>query len=268
MLAGPGGKRGDHGASPSLTLPVNEAVPLRITVERICRGEGSIDELHAHIARGMHPDDDASGGTPLLIAAFHGQKECLEALLCSGADPNFAGRTEVNLTNRGAAAALDMWMNGTVTPLYVAAQHGHGSCVSQLILARAHVDCEHTKDGSTPLYASCSHGHSDCVARLLSAGADVQKACRDGATPLAACCRQGHGECARLLCERGASIDSPDRAGNTPMMLAFTYVQTLPSKSRVEVCMHPSQPSPLRVRASGRSQSYAHGPRAHTAAVS
>ena len=227
-----------EGASVSaniLPLATNAVVPLRITVESICTNAASLDALHEHLARGIHPDDDISGGTPLLIAASHGHAGCLEALLCAGADPNFAGRTEVNLTNRGAAAALDRWMNGTITPLYITAQQGHASCVSILILAGANPNDARSNDGTTPLYATCSNGHADCAARLLSAGADPNKPALDGSTPLGICCRQGHVECARLLCGHDANVDARDGAGHTPLQHAFDYMQLQPWERRVQV---------------------------------
>ena len=149
--------------------------PLRLTVERICQQQLPVSELEAHLARGLAAEDDASGGTPLLIAAHYGRADCVELLLASGASANFEGRTEVNLTNRGTAAALDRWRKGSVSPLYVSAQEGHPECVSILLIAGADPNFAHTKDGSTPLYVSCGAGHSDCAIRLSSAGAFVNK---------------------------------------------------------------------------------------------
>lgn len=221
---------------PLLPLQLQAAVPLRQTVERICLNNSTIDELHSHLQRGVNPDDDASGGTPLLIASYHGRADCVETLLSAGASPNFEGRTEVNLTNRGAAAALDRWMNGSVTPLYVAAQRGHAECVSMLVLAGANVNQAQDSDGATPLFASCTHGHVDCAARLLSAGSLVDQARWDGTTPLAMCCREGHVECARLLCSKGASVDVLTMDGGlSPMAEAFARAKQQPPELRVQV---------------------------------
>ena len=206
--------------------PLQIQEPLRVTVERVCLKQATIEDLIAHLAKGIHVDDDSSGGTPLLIAASHGRVDCLEMLLTAGASPNFVGRTEVNNTNRGAAAALDRWMNGAVSPLYVSAQEGHAECVSMLILAGAEVNLAHTKDGSTPLYVACAKGHSDCAARLLSAGAEIEKArTDDGTTPLATCCQNGSYDCAQLLLSYGASVDAQNADGHTPLSLAFRHVK-------------------------------------------
>jgi hypothetical protein len=230
------------GAAPSLpagslTLNVDAAMPLRITVERVCTSQAPLSELEAHLARGIAADDDHTGGTPLMIAARYGRVDCLELLLSSGATPNFEGRTEVNLTNRGAAAAMDRWMNGAVSPLYISAEQGHAHCVSTLLLAGADANFINTKDGSTPLSASCANGHVDCAMRLISAGAKMDTELTDGSTALHVSCRGGFFECAQLLVDRGCDVDAIDHDGQTPLIVAVARVQQLPAPQRAQAML-------------------------------
>jgi ankyrin repeat protein len=53
----------------------------------------------------------------------------------------------------------------------------------ELIKAGADVN-QATSVGSTPLYIAAQHGHESCVAVLIQAGADVRKACKIGNTPM------------------------------------------------------------------------------------
>jgi ankyrin repeat protein len=53
----------------------------------------------------------------------------------------------------------------------------------ELIKAGADVN-QATSDGATPLFLAAQNGHESCVALLIQAGADVRKARKDGHTPM------------------------------------------------------------------------------------
>ena len=53
----------------------------------------------------------------------------------------------------------------------------------ELIKAGADVN-QATSDGTTPLFLAAQNGHESCVALLIQAGADVRKARKDGHTPM------------------------------------------------------------------------------------
>ena len=53
----------------------------------------------------------------------------------------------------------------------------------ELIKAGADVN-QATSNGVTPLYVAAQQGHESCVALLIQAGADVRKASKNGYTPM------------------------------------------------------------------------------------
>jgi ankyrin repeat protein len=47
-------------------------------------------------------------------------------------------------------------------------------------------------DGATPLYVACQRAHSSCIRLLLAKGADPNKKRKGGYTPLWTACDRGH----------------------------------------------------------------------------
>ena len=242
------------GAKLTLNVSTVEVKSLRGIVETICtQGEPSGQALKSHL-ESFPLSDKEEDGTALMVAAKHGRSDLLDILIGAGMPPNLVGRPTLD-SNRGVMAAVDRWMNGEASALYIAAQAGHAECVSLLILANANANFEHTQDGSSPLYASCEAGHPECAARLLTAGANADHPRKtDGRTPLGAACANGHYECARLLCSHGAVVDKAPQMAEatfTPFDLAVQYSRSHASASRVmEACLAMLGPVPMD--ASGR----------------
>ncbi|MBM0103402.1 ankyrin repeat domain-containing protein [Steroidobacter sp. S1-65] len=92
-------------------------------------------------------------GTPLIVAAYHGDLPLVELLLAKGAD--------VNLESLGDG-----------NPLIAAAAQGHGSIATKLVDAGANVNAL-VEDDETPLINAARGGHLELVKYLVSKGADV-----------------------------------------------------------------------------------------------
>ncbi len=180
---------------------------------------------------------DATGETPLIMAAKVGELKAVDALLAShapvdGGDPGFQQ-----------------------TPLMAAARNGHVAVVRRLIERGAQVNAQ-TRTGETPKFRSPlgnkgSHGAGilrsagrcavnaipppvrrprcstplakaslDITKLLLDAGAHVEQADADGVTPLLMAVLNEHLELATFLIERGAQVNVTDWFGESPLFAA------------------------------------------------
>lgn len=70
------------------------------------------------------------------------------------------------------------------TPLFIAVDRGHASCVVALLRGGAALRRLH---GMTPLHLAARGGYCDCAAILLRAGADPLSVSDNGLTPLRVC---------------------------------------------------------------------------------
>eukprot|EP00967_Tisochrysis_lutea_P135952 scaffold241900_cov24-Tisochrysis_lutea.AAC.1 len=81
----------------------------------------------------------------LMLSCMHGDEGCVKALLRAKASVHTADH--------------EGW-----TPLHLAADYGHGSCVGVGVLLEARADvCAADSDGMNALMLACLHGHEECV---------------------------------------------------------------------------------------------------------
>lgn len=218
-----------------------------------------------------------SGETAFFVAAAAGQNLSLALLYKLGANPripNSEGMSPVyiaascglsdtilsihHLTSRGKtigksvsdkSVLLTKPSNDGATPLYIASQQGHVSCVNTLIqlVTRETNDClsdglrrdgketspraaKKVTDrsfintpnlkGMTPLFIAAHSGHLDAVEALLSAGADVHQSDYNGATPVYVASCRGHVDVLRALINNGGDASTPNHQGVTPVHVA------------------------------------------------
>jgi ankyrin repeat protein len=174
----------DHGADVHATTADGQT-PLALAGDQ----PAIVELLHARGAR-----DDASAclaasdlagladrlnnnSTPpsrlLFHAARHGQADALPLLLQSGADPHTRTRRLV-----GEIPAA-------ISPLHIAAQHGHTAVVAALLDAGADIRGGADPGVPTPLHVAAGNGYLDAVELLLARGADVHdREQHHGSTPL------------------------------------------------------------------------------------
>jgi ankyrin repeat protein len=159
--------------------------------------------------------------TPLLEAAFHANTDIIRALLDSGADPNGAGP------------------DGQ-TPLMLLARGTNVAAAKLLIDKRANPNARESQRQQTALMWAAANSQGPMMRLLLEAGAEVNaKTATDLMTPLVSAepraqprspggmtalmfaSREGCLDCVKALIAKGAAIDLPDPEGVTPLLWAI-----------------------------------------------
>jgi len=176
------------------------------------------------LARGAKVDArEASGRTPLHVAAFKKHDAAAVKLMALGADPNALDGQRYDIVTiasvaddvpmlktalKGGGKATNITSPYDGTALIAAAHLGHDEVVRTLIAAGAPLD--HVNNlGWTALIESIVLGdggkrHVACLEALVKAGANVNIADRSGATPLALAKRRGYSEMVAILEKAGA----------------------------------------------------------------
>ena len=120
---------------------------------------GDVEALRRELERGVSPDTDEYGMTPLFTAAHRNPRrgaDCISLLLRAGADPNAS-------------------MNG-ISALIMVASHGSRDAVCMLLEAGALVDVK-TEWGWTAMdYAYTSRTFAAICPLLLRAGSELPRA--------------------------------------------------------------------------------------------
>ncbi|XP_066963868.1 protein fem-1 homolog C isoform X1 [Macrobrachium rosenbergii] len=147
-----------------------------------------------------------NGATPLVMAAKHGHKNCVEYLV---------GRCDADIEQVGSVVFDGETIDGA-PPLWCAAAAGHLDIVAYLLSKGANVNAT-TKTNSTPLRAACFDGHFDIVKYLVEHKSDIEVANRHGHTCLMIACYKGHFEIAKYLIDIDANVNRKSVKGNTAL---------------------------------------------------
>jgi ankyrin repeat protein len=128
---------------------------------------------------------EASGDTPLHLAAGGGHLEVARLLLGRRADVNARDENDQ-------------------TPLHLACANHHAAVV-KLLLDQGGAPNTKDSEGDTPLHAGSKD--TRCIEHLLAARADINATNKEGKTPLFRTADAGAGKAAELLLARGARLD-------------------------------------------------------------
>lgn len=142
------------------------------------------------------------GGTPLFVAAQGGHVKIIRELLDCGADVNACMKVNQSFFQFFFLFRIFQYKNvilqDRASAAFIAAQNGHRTVLSLLILAHASMDIKRI-DGATPLWIAAQMGHDHICKVLLQNGANVDTVRCDGATPLFKAAHKGHASVVTVL---------------------------------------------------------------------
>ncbi|RIA83449.1 Glycosyltransferase Family 2 protein [Glomus cerebriforme] len=142
------------------------------------------------------------GKTPLMVAACENCPDVVKYLVTL---PN----VNIDLQDIEGESAL-----------YQAASMGQVEVVDILIYANANVE-SYNNENITPLIIAAYHGHADVCRVLIDHGhANINFQDKSHKTALSLTCYEGHIEVAKILLVRGANVDITDQYGWTALMFA------------------------------------------------
>ena len=114
--------------------------------------------------------------------------------------------------------------NRYLTPLHLAARHGHVTVVATLIAAGANLNAK-SNTGHAPLHDVAANfgnvavgvAHVTVVAALIAAGADVNTMDNFDSTPVHSAANAGYVTIVAALIAAGADVNTSNRGGRTPL---------------------------------------------------
>uniref|UniRef100_A0A3Q0SID9 Ankyrin repeat domain 28 n=1 Tax=Amphilophus citrinellus TaxID=61819 RepID=A0A3Q0SID9_AMPCI len=173
-------------------------------------------ELEASINDANPGIRDNQGYNAVHYASAYGHRLCLE--LIASETP-----LDVLMETSGTDILNDADVRAPVSPLHLAAYHGHHQAMEVLVQSLLDLDVRNSQ-GRTPLDLAAFKGHVECVDVLINQGASILvKDYTLKRTPIHAAATNGHSECLRLLignADLQSAVDIQDGNGQTPLMLA------------------------------------------------
>jgi ankyrin repeat protein len=191
-----------------LGIPVDDQA--MVVTATIPGSRPTLELLHR---RGGRINANVGGFTPLMAAAFAGDRGAVSYLVDEGADVK--ARTGEGFTALNGAA-----VSGDATIVQLLLDHGAD--------ANARYDPPGTNgDFQTPIIAAALQGHAGCLKPLLEHGAEVNvQGGPFDRTALLGAATTGQEESIRLLMAHGAHVNAEDWEGDTPLAWARRRGQT------------------------------------------
>ncbi|MCP4705413.1 MAG: hypothetical protein GY865_12490 [candidate division Zixibacteria bacterium] len=175
---------------------------------------------------------DEGGHTPLLTAAYGGQKEVLQFLLSKDADlmatnnrgsyalnlAAYNGQTEMIQLLIDLGFEIDIATVSGFTPLLHASVAGKSEAVNLLLEKGASLDISDSNWGGTAIHWACNRGNDETRDFLLSYGADLSKLSPvDSSMPIFWAAFSGNLDAIKWLIANGISANTKEHDGWTPL---------------------------------------------------
>jgi hypothetical protein len=192
--------------------------PQRFFIKRFrpAHGQAYAEPIRSVQAQYLYKDKDdednvnqLDGGkwTPLHNAAMAANPGLIEGLLNSG-------------------AVIEACTTAGFRPLHFACRSNSVNCVEALLHFGAIVNCKTNNSKLTPLHVAAKHGHPDIVSLLVKKGADVHAMDSGLKAPLHFAAIEGNVDAAIVLMKAGAKLDEKDADGWSSKQLAEFYGHT------------------------------------------
>ena len=154
-----------------------------------------------------------NGDTALCLAATNGHTNLVIYLLDHWADIGNASDNTDDINTHN---------NMGLYPIHLAVKFNHLEIVKTLILRdKANVNLVTSKNDVTPLIIAAGHGHVDIMRFLIDEhGADVSVRDAINSTPLHLACIRGCLEAAKLLLDKGVDVNVKNNMGETPLQIS------------------------------------------------
>jgi ankyrin repeat protein len=177
-------------------VPINATNDIGVTALILAEYGDNFEAAKLLVTRGAKLDiRDTDGATALSMAWEKGQRDFMQFLIQSGANPNFPAEAPLlHLLAMDGDDEMVAWFiqNGAVvdirdrhgqTALHLAARRGYLPTVRALVIGGADVNAR-TIEKRTPLYLAVQYREIDTVQFLLDNGADVNAKTIEGDTPV------------------------------------------------------------------------------------
>ena len=170
---------------------------------------------------------DASGRSPIMVAAYYQQPEIATLLIDHSVtitifEAAATGKVQhLMLMLAKEPSLVNAYAEDGFQPLGLAALFGHLDAVDFLLRAGAWVNgASKNKLQATPLNSAAARGYVDVAYHLLEAGADPNVKQTGEITPLHSAAFNGQVDMIRVLLEHGANLQARNKDGKTPLELA------------------------------------------------
>jgi ankyrin repeat protein len=205
---------------------MRDASPASALFDAIKAGE--LDRVKAMVSADPSlVDARDAGGTAILTAVYHRQKEIVNLLVARGAALSLfeaAAAGEIERVERlfgESPAAVNGYSPDGWTPLHLAAFFGHAKIVELLLAHGADVAARsHNPNANTPLHAALAANQKMAAGLLIGHGADLNASDAGGWRPLHLAAANNNLDSMRTLIAQGAETNTANNDGLTPLAIA------------------------------------------------